>query len=116
MSLHDALRGPEQPPFAEPWQAQIFALTVSLNEGGVFTWSEWAETLAVALQGGVADGSDYYERWPAALEALLVSKNIAAAIQIEDMTAAWHLAAEATPHGRPILLGNDPEGHEAGQV
>ena len=110
MSLRDALPRPQQRPFAEPWQAQIFALTVSLNEGGVFAWSEWAETLAVALQGGVADGSDYYERWLAALETLLVSKNIAAATQIDDLTTAWHRAAEATPHGSPILLENDPEG------
>ena len=116
MSLHDARPGPEQPPFAEPWQAQIFALTVALNESAAFTWSEWAETLALALKGGAADGSDYYERWLAALETLLVRKNITAATQIEDLTAAWHRAAEATPHGRPILLENDPESHQAGQV
>ena len=110
MTSPEARPGPDQPVFAEPWQAQIFALTVALNESGLFAWSEWAETLAAALQGGAADGSDYYERWLAAVETLLVRKNIAASAQIADLTAAWHRAAEATPHGKPILLENDPQG------
>ena len=36
--------GPEGPVFAEPWQAQAFALTLSLHEQGLFTWPEWAAT------------------------------------------------------------------------
>ncbi len=27
---------------------------------------------------------------------------------IDDLTEAWHRAARATPHGKPILLENDP--------
>jgi len=30
------------PVFAEPWQAQAFALAVKLSEQGHFTWKEWA--------------------------------------------------------------------------
>ena len=33
------------PVFSEPWQAEAFALAVSLNERGIFTWSEWAQIL-----------------------------------------------------------------------
>ena len=110
MSSPEARPGADQPVFAEPWQTQIFALTVALNDGGLFSWSEWAETLAAALKGGASDGSDYYERWLAALETLLVRKNIAASAEIADLTSAWHRAAEATPHGKPILLENDPQG------
>jgi hypothetical protein len=29
------------PVFAEPWQAQAFALAVRLSEQGYFTWKEW---------------------------------------------------------------------------
>ena len=36
------------PVFAEPWQAQAFALTVKLSETGHFTWKEWAAALASA--------------------------------------------------------------------
>lgn len=110
MSPREAVPGVDEPVFAEPWQAQVFALALALNERGVFTWAEWAETLGSALKGAAADGSDYYERWLAALEGLLVQKNIATVPEVADLTAAWHRAAEATPHGKPILLENDPLG------
>lgn len=31
--------------FAEPWQAQAFALVVHLHSKGAFTWREWASAL-----------------------------------------------------------------------
>jgi hypothetical protein len=36
------------PVFAEPWQAQAFALAVKLSEQGHFTWTEWAAALATS--------------------------------------------------------------------
>jgi nitrile hydratase accessory protein len=62
------------PVFAEPWQAQAFALAVRLSEQGYFTWKEWAAALADELQaaarrGEPDDGSRYYEHWLAALGA-----------------------------------------------
>jgi hypothetical protein len=30
-----------EPVFAEPWQAQAFALAVELSAKGHFTWKEW---------------------------------------------------------------------------
>src|ERR1700760_1807545 len=38
------------PVFAEPWQAQAFALALKLSEQGHFTWKEWAEALAAELK------------------------------------------------------------------
>src|SRR6267378_4358068 len=35
-----------EPVFAEPWQAQAFALAVRLSAQGHFTWKEWAAALA----------------------------------------------------------------------
>lgn len=97
--------------FAEPWQAQAFALAVALNERGVFAWSEWAETLSAELKkpGVAADGSDYYDCWLQALETLLERKKLARHDEVDAVAAAWHRAAHATPHGKPILLENDPE-------
>jgi hypothetical protein len=43
-----------EPVFAEPWQAQAFALAVKLSEQGHFTWKEWAAALANELE--TADG------------------------------------------------------------
>lgn len=60
----------DEPVFAEPWQAQAFALVVALAERGTFSWSEWADTLLAEVHrpDAAADGHDYYEHWPHALE------------------------------------------------
>ncbi len=102
------------PVFREPWEAEAFALAVTLHQRGVFTWPEWAETLAAeikaAQEAGDPDlGDTYYRHWLAALERLVIGKGIAGQHQLEDRRAAWDRAARATPHGQPILLENDPE-------
>lgn len=100
----------DPPAFAEPWQAQAFALTVALHEQGLFSWSEWAELLSAEVKkpAAAADGSDYYEHWLAALEKLLAAKGAAPTVEVDAIAAAWERAAHATPHGKPILLENDP--------
>jgi nitrile hydratase accessory protein len=106
-AVREAASSPDDPaPFAEPWQAQAFALTVALHERGLFTWSEWAASLSAEV-GGVdasADASDYYACWLRALERILAEKGMASRIEIDAVTHAWHAAARVTPHGRPIKL------------
>lgn len=100
----------EAGPFSEPWQARVFALTVGLNERGVFSWSEWAEVFSpVILRGDTAeDASDYYHRWSEALVTLLDKKGLLTNPVLEALTQSWKRAAHATPHGKPILRENDP--------
>lgn len=100
----------EGPVFAEPWEAQAFGLVVALHARGVFTWSEWAATLAAELARDGADegGADYYRHWLAALERLLETHDLLSPDRIDAMSEAWIRAAHATPHGKPILLENDP--------
>lgn len=97
-------------PFAEPWQAQLHALTVALHEAGLFTWTEWTEALSLRLHSDVAeaDGSNYYALWLEAFIELLDARGLAAADHVRDVAASWQRAAEATPHGTPIELTNDP--------
>ena len=101
----------DAPVFAEPWQAEAFAMTLALHERGLFSWNEWAEALSAEVKRPEAapDGSDYYECWLRALEKLLAAKGAAAASEVDAFAAAWERAAHATPHGKPILLENDPE-------
>nr|WP_269142493.1 nitrile hydratase accessory protein [Mesorhizobium composti] len=103
--------GMDEPAFAEPWQAQAFAMTVSLHEAGLFSWGEWAEALSAEVKrpDAAADGHDYYERWLTALEKLLAAKGAALPSDVDTLAAAWQRAAHATPHGKPILLENDPD-------
>lgn len=114
MSLSDqpeAGMAPDAPVFAEPWQAQAFAMTVALHDQGLFSWAEWAEALSVQVKklDVATDGHDYYEHWLAALEGLLAAKGLAARADVDAMAEAWERAAHATPHGKPILLENDPK-------
>ncbi|MGJ3263385.1 MAG: nitrile hydratase accessory protein [Salinarimonas sp.] len=102
----------DAPAFAEPWQANAFALAVSLNARGVFTWSEWARALALALAetpGADEGGAGYWVAWVAALERLAADKGLAGTDALADRAAAWQRAAAATPHGVAIVLENDPQ-------
>ena len=90
------------PVFAEPWEAQAFALAVQLHEKGVFTWSEWAETLGAELHAHPERG--YYENWLDALEMLVEKKGAIGHTERLQRIADWDEAARATPHGQPIEL------------
>ena len=103
------LRDEGGPVFAEPWQAQAFALTVKLSEQGHFTWKEWAAALARELKaaadrGEPDDGSRYYEHWLAALEGLVAAKGLAGQAALLTRKDAWTEAYRTTPHGRPVEL------------
>ena len=97
------------PVFAEPWQAQAFALAVKLSEQGYFTWKEWAAGLAEELQaaarrGEPDDGSRYYEHWLTALERMVTAKGLTDPAALLTRREAWAEAYRATPHGTPVEL------------
>jgi nitrile hydratase accessory protein len=90
------------PPFAEPWQAQAFALAVQLHAQGAFTWPEWSQTFAGELAS--APGADYYDCWVAALERLASERGLASVDALGERRQAWADAYRRTPHGRPVEL------------
>jgi nitrile hydratase accessory protein len=97
------------PVFAEPWQAQAFALAVRLSALGYFTWNEWAAALAHELKsaadrGAPDDGSRYYEHWLAALERLATAKGLSNPDEMLARKEAWADAYRRTPHGKPVAL------------
>jgi nitrile hydratase accessory protein len=100
-------RDAEGPVFAEPWQAQAFALTLELHKAGRFTWTEWAETLGQQLATDPADdGARYYDHWVAALETLVTGRALADPDELRARKHDWAEAYAHTPHGRPVeLLG-----------
>ncbi len=100
------------PPFEEPWHAQVFAITQKMAQAGYYTWTDWAERFANALEqarlaGGATDGSDYYDVWLATFEALLVELGLATPVELSDLVAAWKHAYLSTPQGQPVELPPD---------
>ena len=97
------------PVFQKPWQAQVFALAVSLCESGYFSWSEWVESFSKqikqAQQEGDPDlGDSYYNHWLNNLESMVSLKNIVLTQELLNLKEAWRKAYLRTPHGMPIEL------------
>ena len=104
---HAAGRG--EPVFAEPWQAQAFAMArgtaparpVHLARMGRGAGAQ----IAAAQAAGDADlGDTYYRHWLAALETLVAAKGASSADELARYRDAWDHAADRTPHGQPIEL------------
>jgi nitrile hydratase accessory protein len=107
------------PVFAEPWQAQAFALAVRLSEQGYFTWKEWAAALAEELKaatdrGEPDDGSHYYQHWLATLERLVTDKGLTDPAAMRERKETWAEAYRNTPHGKPVELSAGRRGQERG--
>ena len=95
--------------FREPWEAQAFAMAVTLHGRGLFTWPEWASTLAAEIKraqaaGDPDTGETYYLHWLAALERLVAEKGVASRETLTRYRDAWDHACDRTPHGQPIEL------------
>jgi nitrile hydratase accessory protein len=107
--LKDLPQDDDGPVFREPWEAQAFAMALSLYDRGLFTWKEWAAALAeeikIAQANGDPDtGTTYYRHWLATLEKLIAAKGVATLETQHRYRDAWDHAADRTPHGSPIEL------------
>jgi nitrile hydratase accessory protein len=102
-------RDAEGPVFREPWEAQAFAMALALYDRGLFSWPEWAATLAHEIKRAQASGDPdtgetYYRHWLAALERIVAAKGVATHDTLHRYRDAWDHAADRTPHGAPIEL------------
>jgi nitrile hydratase accessory protein len=102
-------RDDDGPVFRAPWEAQAFAMALTLHERGLFTWTEWAATLADQIKraqaaGDPDTGETYYQHWLATLERLVAEKGVTSTAMLARYRDAWDHAADRTPHGTPIEL------------
>ncbi len=85
---------PILPGMDEAWQTHLFALTVHLNERGLFSWTTWGQYFGPALKAEYPEVGDmknthdskvnrhYFLAWQAALEQLLSDLEIALPLDI----------------------------------
>jgi len=97
------------PVFDQPWQADLFAVTVCLNEQGHFSWSEWTGWFGAGLarrglEKQLNGGEDYFLVWLETLEVVLQRLDMASIDQLANVKNAWQNAYLATPHGAPVRL------------
>jgi nitrile hydratase accessory protein len=97
------------PVFNAPWEAQAFAMTLALHERGIFTWKEWAQSLAQAIReaqfaGDPDTGETYYAHWLTALERITTAKGLVTGGVLARRKDEWGAAARRTRHGEPIEL------------
>ncbi|MFS4580475.1 nitrile hydratase accessory protein [Phaeobacter sp. C3_T13_0] len=101
-----------EPAFDQPWHAQLFALTVHLNESGAFSWGDWVTRFSTTLrQHGLNrdlnGGEDYFAAWLETLETFLAETGQVAPADAEVIRARWEEAYLTTPHGAPVHLHDD---------
>lgn len=100
-------RDAEGPVFNAPWEALAFGLALQLHQKGLFTWTEWAETLAATIREAQAAGDPdlgdtYYLHWVRALERLVIGRGLADEQGLAELAAA---IAEDARHHRELQLG-----------
>lgn len=100
------------PVFDEAWEAQALAIADTLVQNGLFSASEWSETLGAALrraeaQGASDDQQTYYQCVLAALEELIARHSEIDAAALAAMRGDWERAYLETPHGQPVRLDRD---------
>ena len=100
-----------EPAFDAPWHAQVFALTVHLNEAGHFAWTDWAARFGATLKRHGVDrelngGEDYFAAWLETLEEILTEIGMAASADVDALRDAWETAYLSTPHGKPVQLAD----------
>jgi nitrile hydratase accessory protein len=98
-------------PFEAPWQAQAFAMVVTLSERGSFTWEHWVQVFSnqIAVAPRRADetiNGAYFRQWLEAFESMIFSDGLLDRAAVDARAAEWRLAYLNTPHGQPIDLAN----------
>src|ERR1700712_3912815 len=98
-------RDAEGPVFREPWEAQAFAIALALHARGLFTWSEWAASLADEIRRAQASGDPdtgetYYRHWLANLERLIAAKGVATSDIQHRFRHPWGPAGGRPPPGQ----------------
>jgi nitrile hydratase accessory protein len=82
--------------FSEPWESRVFGMAVALCNQGGYSWDEFREQLIAEIgAAGGEDEQDYYGRWLAAFENLLISRRIVTGAEVD---ARIRTLAEADDH------------------
>ena len=103
-----------EPVFEEPWQAQALAIADTLVLNGMFSASEWSQTLGDALAAAARDGQPdnqdtYYQCVLRAVERLVATHSEIDRDAMHEKRKDWEQAYLSTPHGQPVRLKEETQ-------
>ncbi len=77
--------------FAAPWEGRIFGMAVVLNDNGLYAWDDFRDRLIAEIAAAEVHGdtSDYYERWLASFERLLLDSGTIGSEELDVRTAEY---------------------------
>ena len=77
--------------FQAPWEARAFGLAVALNERDLYEWREFSAELAAIIAAAEPNNapSNYYARWVASLEELVIAKGLLSREQLNARTVEY---------------------------
>jgi len=77
--------------FAAPWEGRIFGMAVALSDNQVYPWDDFRDRLVAEIAAAEehGDDSDYYERWLASFERLLLDTGVVTAEELDARTAEF---------------------------
>ena len=75
--------------FSAPWEGRAFGLAVALSDGHHYAWDEFRDQLVAEIARAEANGdpSTYYERWVAALERVVLARNLITPAELDARAA-----------------------------
>jgi nitrile hydratase accessory protein len=73
--------------FDAPWQSRVFGMAAVLESDGRWTWGEFAEHFH--LPDEPESSEEYYERWLASLESLLIDRRLLTDEELDARTAEF---------------------------
>jgi nitrile hydratase accessory protein len=81
--------------FEAPWEGRAFGMAVALSDQHLYRWDEFRSHLVDEITTADASnaGTTYYERWMAALEALLTARGVITRGEL-DLRAAEYLSGQ----------------------
>ena len=96
------------PVFTDPWQAEALAMADALVSAGLFSASEWSETLGQSLREAQSTSADdqqtYYVCVLQTLERLISKHSDIDAAALASKRADWEQAYRSTPHDQSVSL------------
>ena len=96
---------------SEPWQGQLYAITLAIFDKGIFTKQEFMLCFRknlnkmVELQSFDYD-DDFFLVWLASLESIIIDLKFGLPVELNGLKNKWRTAFLNAQHGKPVKFSS----------